>query len=87
MALRCPRYNPRMECTALRALRQEATALFKELALRRSRARAHAGVKFGQMRIASVVVQRGDFEGYLIRRLAKSSARIEAHIHNHGCQH
>ena len=75
-----------MECTALAAMRQEATALFKDLALRRRRAREYAVVKSGQPRIASAQVQRGDFEGYLQRRLAKSSARIEAHVLSHNCQ-
>lgn len=86
MASHTPGYNPPMECTAVAALRQEATMLFKELGLRRRRAREHAVVKFGRPRIACAHVQRGDFESYLQRRLAISGARIEAHILAHGCR-
>jgi predicted phage gp36 major capsid-like protein len=75
-----------MECAELAALRREATVLFKDFALRRRRAREHAAASSGQARIVSALVRHGDFESYLQRRLAKSAARIEAHIATHGCQ-
>ena len=75
-----------MECDALGTLRQEATALFKELTLRQRRAREHAAAHLGLAQLVSGLVRRGDFEGYLRRRLAKSTARIEAHILTHNCQ-
>ena len=75
-----------MECAELAALRQEATALFRELVVRRRRAREHAAANSGQARIGSGVLGRGDFEGYLQRRLGKSAARIEGHLLSHGCQ-
>jgi hypothetical protein len=75
-----------MECAELAALRREATMLFKDLALRRRRAREHAAANSGQAAIVSALVHRGDFEAYLQRRLAKSSAHIEAHVAIHGCQ-
>ena len=75
-----------MECAELAALRQQARVVFKDLTQRRRRARAFAAADAGQERIASALVRRGDFEGYLQRRLAKSTARIEAHLLTHGCQ-
>jgi len=75
-----------MECAELAALRREATVLFKDLALRRRRAREYAVASSGEARIASALVHRGDYEAYLQRRLARSTARIESHIAGHGCQ-
>jgi hypothetical protein len=75
-----------MECADLGALRQEARVVFKDLTQRRRRAREYAAAGPGQQRIASALVRRGDFEVYLQRRLAKSSARIEAHLLTHRCQ-
>jgi hypothetical protein len=75
-----------MECAELTALRQEATGVFKELAMRRRRAREYAAVSACGARIASALVRRSDFEAYLQRRLAKSTARIEGHVIAHGCQ-
>jgi hypothetical protein len=75
-----------MECVDLAALRQEASLLFRDLTLRRRRARQYAAAEAGQERIASALVRRGDFEAYLQRRLAKSKARIEAHLLTHRCE-
>ena len=75
-----------MECVDLAALRQEATVVFKDLTQRRRRAREYTAADPGQQRIASALVRCGDFEAYLQRRLAKSSARIEAHLLTHRCQ-
>lgn len=75
-----------MECVDLAALRQEASVVFKDLTLRRRRARQYAAAEAGQERIASALVRRGDFEAYLQRRLAKSTARIEAHLLTHRCE-
>ncbi len=75
-----------MECADLAALRQEARVVFKDLTQRRRRAREYAAADLGQERIASALVRYGDFEAYLQRRLAKSSARIEAHLLTHRCQ-
>jgi len=75
-----------MDCPALLAMRAEATTLFKDLAVRRRRAREYAVASSGQSRPGSARVPRGDFEAYLARRLAKSAGRIEAHILTHRCQ-
>jgi len=75
-----------MECAELAALRREASVVFKDLTQRRRRARQFAAADAGRERIASALVRRGDFEPYLQRRLAKSTARIEAHLLTHGCQ-
>jgi len=75
-----------MECVELAALRREASVVFKDLTQRRRRARQFAAADAGQERIASALVRRGDFEAYLQRRLAKSTARIEAHLVAHDCQ-
>lgn len=75
-----------MECAELVVLRREASGVFKDLTQRRRRARQFAAADAGQARIASALVRRGDFEAYLQRRLAKSTARIEAHLLTHGCQ-
>ena len=74
-----------MECAELAALRQQARIVFKDLTQRRRRAREYAA-DAGQERIASALVRRGDFEAYLQRRLAKSAARIEAHLITHRCE-
>jgi len=74
-----------MECNVLVTLRREATAIFKELTLRQRRAREHAVEKAGRAS-GSGFLRRGDYEAYLQRRLAKSTARIEAHIATHVCQ-
>ncbi len=79
-------YNAPMECTDLAALRQEARVVFKDLTQRRRRARQYAAAEAGQERVVSALVRRGDFEAYLQRRLAKSTARIEAHLITHGCE-
>jgi hypothetical protein len=79
-------YNATMECANLAALRQEASVVFKDLTQRRRRARQYAAADAGQERIASALVRRGDFEAYLQRRLARSTARIEAHLLTHRCQ-
>ena len=63
-------------------MRQEATAVFKHLALRRRRAREYAAANAS----ASGPLRGGDFEAYLQRRLARSAARIESHLVAHGCQ-
>jgi hypothetical protein len=60
--------------------------VFKDLTLRRRRARECAAANAGVERVASGLVRRGDFEAYLQRRLAKSTARIEARLITHGCQ-
>lgn len=86
LLLNCPPYNALMECAELAALRQEASTVFRDLRQRRRRARQFAAADTGQERIASALVRRGDFEGYLQRRLAKSTARIEAHLLAHRCQ-
>ena len=75
-----------MECAELLTLRREASVVFKDLTQRRRRARQFAAADAGQERIASALVRRGDFEAYLQRRLAKTTARIEAHLLTHGCQ-
>jgi len=75
-----------MECAELAALRQEASVVFKDLTQRRRRARQFAAADTGQERVASALVRRGDFEAYLQRRLAKTTARIEAHLLTHACQ-
>ena len=75
-----------MECADLAALRREASVVFKDLTQRRRRAREYAAAEAGQERIASALVRSGDFEPYLQRRLAKSSARIEAHLLTHRCE-
>ena len=75
-----------MECAELAALRREATIVFKDLSLCRRRARQHAAATNSEVRVASALVRRGDFEAYLHRRLARSSARIESHVALHGCQ-
>ena len=75
-----------MECGELLTLRREASVVFKDLTQRRRRARQFAAADAGQERIASALVRRGDFEAYLQRRLAKTTARIEAHLLTHGCQ-
>jgi len=79
-------YNAPMECPDLTALRQEASVVFKDLTLRRRRARQYAAAEAGQERVVSALVRRGDFEAYLQRRLAKSTARIEAHLLTHRCE-
>ena len=79
-------YNAPMECADLTALRQEASVVFKDLTLRRRRARQYAAAETGQDRVVSALVRRGDFEAYLQRRLAKSTARIEAHLLTHRCE-
>ena len=82
-----PRYNaPPMECTELMALRREASLVFKDLNLCRRRARLHAAAGVIDARVVSALVRRGDFEAYLQRRLARGTARIEAHLSLHGCQ-
>jgi len=75
-----------MECTELAVLRREASVVFKDLTQRRRRARQFAANDTGQERVASALVRRGDYEAYLQRRLAKTTARIEAHLLTHGCQ-
>jgi hypothetical protein len=75
-----------MDCAELKTLRQEAAGLFKELAVRRRRAREYAAGNAGESAVISAAVRRGDFEAYLQRCLAKSAAHIEAHIARHGCQ-
>jgi len=72
-----------MGCAELAALRREATAVFKHLALRRRHAREYAAAN---TRSASGPLRGGDFEAYLQRRLARSAARIESHLIAHGCQ-
>jgi len=75
-----------MACADLTALREEARVVFKDLTLRRRRARQYAATSAGVERVASGLVRRGDFEAYLQRRLARSTARIESHLVTHGCQ-
>jgi len=75
-----------MECAELAALRLEASVVFKDLTQCRRRARQYAAAETGQERIASALVRRGDFEAYLQRRLAKGTARIEAHLLTHRCE-
>jgi len=75
-----------MECAQLAVLRKEATVVFKDLTLHRRRAREHAATSAGVERVASALTRRSDFEAYLQRRLARSTARIEAHIITHRCQ-
>jgi len=75
-----------MECAELKALRREATAVFKDLTHCRRRAREHAAANTSDAWAVSGVVRRGDFEAYLQRRLARSTARIESHLVAHGCQ-
>ncbi len=75
-----------MECAELAAMRREATAVFKDLTLRRRHAREHAAANTSDVRIVSALVRRGDFEAYLQRRLARSTVRIESHVAVHGCQ-
>jgi len=75
-----------MGCAELAALRREATTVFKDLSLCRRRARQHAAAMNNDIRVASALVRRGDFEAYLQRRLARSAARIESHLVAHGCQ-
>lgn len=75
-----------MECAELAAMRREATAVFKDLTLRRRHAREHATANAGDVRIAPGLMRCGDFEAYLLRRLARSTARIESHLAVHACQ-
>ncbi len=75
-----------MECAELAAMRREATVVFKDLALRRRHAREHAVATAGGARIAPGLLRCGDFEAYLLRRLARSAARIESHLAVHACQ-
>jgi len=72
-----------MGCAELAALRREATAVFRHLALRRRHAREYAAANF---RSVSGPMRGGDFEAYLQRRLARGTARIESHLVAHGCQ-
>jgi len=67
-------------------MRREATAVFKDLTLRRRHAREHAVANSGGAGIAPGLLRCGDFEAYLLRRLARSAAHIESHISVHGCQ-
>lgn len=75
-----------MECADLVALRREATALFRELAIRKRRAREYDAAHASRGQRETGLTRRRDFEGYLQRRLSKSAARIEAHIARHACQ-
>ena len=75
-----------MECVELAGLRKEARVVFRDLTVHRRRAREYAAVSAGVERVASALVRRSDFEAYLQRRLARSTARIEAHLITHGCQ-
>jgi hypothetical protein len=75
-----------MDCIELAAMRQEATRCFKEFNQRRRRAREFAARQFGEHLPGGLFLRPSDFEGYLQRRLAKSTAQIEAHIAAHGCQ-
>jgi hypothetical protein len=75
-----------MECSELMALRREASLVFKDLAQCRRRARLHAAAGIIDTRVVSALVRRGDFEAYLQRRLARGTARIEAHLTRHPCQ-
>lgn len=72
-----------MGCAELAAMRREATVVFKHLSLRRRRAREYAAANG---RSASGPLRSGDFEAYLQRRLARSTARIESHLAAHSCQ-
>jgi len=67
-------------------MRREATAVFKDLTLRRRHAREHAAADAGDAGIGPGLLRCGDFEAYLLRRLARSAARIESHLAVHGCQ-
>ena len=60
--------------------------VFKDLTLQRRRAREYAATSACWERATSALVRRSDFEAYLQRRLARSAARIEAHVITHGCQ-
>jgi len=75
-----------MGCAELVALRREATAVFRHLGLRRRHAREYAAANPGGFRLVSGPLRGGDFEAYLQRRLARSTARIESHLVAHGCQ-
>jgi len=75
-----------MECAQLKALRREATVVFKDLTLCRRHAREHATANASEATVASALLRSSDFEVYLQRRLARSTARIEAHLTVHGCQ-
>jgi len=75
-----------MECAELTAMRREATAAFKDLTLRRRRAREHAAANAGDAGSGPRLPRWGDFDAYLRRRLARSAARIESHLAVHGCQ-
>lgn len=75
-----------MACAELAILRQDATAVFKELSIGQRSYREYAAMRAAEVSVPPLFLRRGDFESYLRRRLSKNAARIEFHIATHRCQ-
>jgi len=72
-----------MDCPQLLDMRRQATQLFQELNERRRRTREYTAQLVGR---APLFIRPSDYEGFLRRRLVRTSERIDAHITRHRCQ-